>query len=255
MPRPAALIVYDQLDYATAWPMQRGVAHERAQDRWPDTLFLLEHDPVYTVGRSGQLAGQDQVVLPPPHDRIPWFRVERGGSVTYHGPGQIVGYPVLRLREFCAGPKAYMGLLEEVVIRVLGEWGITAHRAERLTGVWVGRDPSEKIASMGVRIARGVTVHGFALNVEMDLGPFHAITPCGIPGCRTTSMSAVLGTPIAVADVRRRVAARFSEVFGLEWIQGFDRDPLRLPAPGGRSPDDPERGDAHHEEDPVPASA
>lgn len=253
MPRSAALIMSDKLEYARAWAMQRCVVRERAQDRWPDTLFLLEHDPVYTIGRSGQVARQDQVVLAPPHNRIPWYRVERGGSVTYHGPGQVVGYPVLRLREFCAGPRAYMGLLEEVVIRVLAEWGIKGHRIEKLTGVWVGRDPSEKIAAMGVRISEGVTMHGFALNVAMDLGPFHAIVPCGIAGCRTTSMAAVLGKPVPVAEVRRSLAARFSEVFGLEWMQTFDRDPLQLLADGG-SPGGSPREDAHQQADPETAS-
>lgn len=255
MPRSAALIEYDQLDYGTAWPMQRRVAHERARDAWPDTLFLLEHDPVYTVGRSGQVAQQDHFVVPPPFDRIPCHRVERGGSVTYHGPGQIVGYPILRLRDFCAGPKAYMRMLEEVITRVLGEWGITAHHVDKFPGVWVGRNPSEKIAAMGVRISEGVTMHGFALNVTMDLAPFHAIVPCGIPGCRATSMAAVLGQPVPVAEVRRSLAARFSDVFGLEWMQDFDRDPLQLPPPGGRSSGKVERGDAHHQEDPVTASA
>ncbi len=254
MPRSAALIQYDKLDYATAWPMQRCVVQERVQERWPDTLFLLEHNPVYTIGRSAQAAPQDHSPVPPPHDRIPWYRVERGGSVTYHGPGQVVGYPIMRLREFCAGPKVYMRLLEEVVIRVLAEWGIDAHRIEKLTGVWVGRDPAEKIAAMGVRISQGVTMHGFALNVAMDLSPFHAIVPCGIPGCRATSMAAVLGKPVSVAEARRSLAARFTEVFGLEWMQTFDRDPLRLPPPDGRWSGDSEHGDAHHQEDPAPAS-
>lgn len=255
MPRSAALIEYDTLDYATAWLMQRSVVRERVQDRWPDTLFLLEHDPVYTVGRSGQAANQDQAVVPPPHDRIPWYRVERGGSVTYHGPGQVVGYPILRLRDFCAGPKAYMRLLEQVIINVLADWGIRAHRIEKLTGVWVGRHPSEKIAAMGVRISRGVTMHGFALNVAPDLSPFHAIVPCGIPGCRATSMAAVLGRSVPIAEVRRSVAARFSEIFGLQWLQTFDRDPLSLPSCDDQWPGDSGPEDAHHQEDPVPASA
>ncbi len=254
MPRSAALIVYDKLDYATAWPIQRCVVRERAQDRWPDTLLLLEHDPVYTIGRSGQAAQQAPLIVRPPHDRIPCYRVERGGSVTYHGPGQVVGYPVLRLREFCAGPKAYMRLLEDVLIRVLADWGINAHRIGGLTGVWVGREPSEKIAAMGVRISEGVTMHGFALNVAMDLGPFDAIVPCGIPGCRVTSMAAVLGQPVPLAEVRQSVGSQFREVFGLEWMQTFDRDPLQLLS-DGRSSDDSQGEGAHQQEGPVSACA
>lgn len=255
MPRSAALIVYDRLDYATAWPLQHRLARERARERWPDTLLLLEHNPVYTVGRSGQVARHDEIVIPAPYHRIPCYRVERGGSITYHGPGQVVGYPVVRLREFCAGPKAYMKLLEDVLIRVLADWGITASRLERLTGVWVGRDPAEKIAALGVRISEGVTIHGFALNVAMDLGPFGAIVPCGIPGCRTTSMSAVLGKAVPVADVRRSVAARFSEVFDLEWMQTVDRDALELLSADPGSSGDTERGGAHHQEHSVAAPA
>lgn len=254
MPRSAALIAYETLDYATAWRMQRGVARERAQDRWPDTVFLLEHDPVYTIGRSGQAAQQEPPVVPPPHDRVPWYRVERGGSVTYHGPGQVVAYPILRLRDFCAGPKVYMRMLEEVVIRVLDEWGITGYRIEKLTGVWAG-DPAEKIAAMGVRIAEGVTMHGFALNVAMDLRPFQAIVPCGIPGCRVTSMASLVAGPLRIRDVRERIAARFSEVFGLEWMGTFDRDPLHLAPPDAWPSGAPVGPHHHQQEDAVPARA
>lgn len=222
MTRPGAMMSYDRLDYGAAWELQRRLVEERAAERRPDTLVLLEHTPVFTIGRSGQEAhwGGDEGALR--EAGYPVYRVERGGSVTYHGPGQLVGYPILRLSQFCPGPKAYMRLLEEVLIRTLTHWGLTGRHVDKLTGVWVGPEPMEKIAAMGVRIARGVTMHGFALNVNVDLAPFRRIVPCGIPDCRVTSMAARLGRPVEVLHIRRRLAEEFAEVFGLEWIMPED---------------------------------
>ena len=153
------------------------------------------------------------------------FRViesERGGSVTYHGPGQVVGYPIVKLKHFCPGPKAYMRMLEEVIIRVLADWGIEGRRVDKFVGVWVqdSVDPDgslAKIAAMGVKIARGVTLHGFALNVTVDLAPYAGIVPCGIEGCRVTSMAEVLGRKVDPDEVRDRITRCFGDVFGLDW--------------------------------------
>lgn len=220
--RPAGrLITCDRLDYETAWDLQRRLVEDRIADRCPDTLLLMEHGPVFTIGRSGREAhwgGEEQALR---EAGFPLYRVERGGSITYHGPGQIVGYPILRLDRYCAGPKAYMRRLEEVMIRTLASWGIEGRRIEGqgLTGTWVGPPPAEKIAAMGVRIQRGVTMHGFALNVDMDLTPFSRIVPCGIAGCRVTSIAARLGAPVDLRVVRRRIVEVFAEVFGLEWAE------------------------------------
>jgi len=208
------LISYAQLDYPTAWELQHQLLEGRAADRSLDTLILLEHPPVFTIGRTGRedhWGGDEQTLRDAGY---PVYRVERGGSITFHGPGQLVGYPILKLRDFCAGPKAYMRRLEEVLIRTMADWGIAGKRVEKCTGVWVGE---EKIAAMGVRITRGVTMHGFALNVGVDLGPFTKIIPCGIGGCRVTSMEALLGDAVDRAAVRERLATRFAEVFDLEW--------------------------------------
>ncbi len=241
MPRPASLITYEQVDFAGAWDLQHRLVQERTVDRRPDTLLLLEHSPVFTIGRSGQAAhcGGDENSLRT--HGFPVYRVERGGSVTYHGPGQIVGYPILHLRSFCSGPKAYMRLLEEVLIRVLAAWGLPGRRVEKLIGVWVGERRIEKIASMGVRIAEGVTMHGFALNVNVDLDPFRHIIPCGIPDCRVTSMAAVLGHSPDLSAVRATIADVFAEVFGLQWIQGggSDRVPVGAATDSARVPDVP----------------
>lgn len=216
MTSPGILVTHDRLDYASAWDLQRRLVEERITGCRPDTLLLLEHEPVFTVGRSGGAAhwGDEQGLR---ESGYSLYRVERGGSVTYHGPGQVVGYPILRLGNFCPGPKAYVRLLEEVLMRTLADWDIAGRRVERLPGVWVGPEPA-KIAALGVRIDRGVTMHGFALNATVELAPFQRIVPCGIAGCRVTSMAELLGQSVDVALVRQRIADHFAEVFGLNWI-------------------------------------
>lgn len=241
MKQPALLLDFARLDYLTAWTLQRTLLEERRTNRQPDTLILLEHEPVFTLGRRAQPAhwGGDEETLRRAGYAV--HRVERGGSVTYHGPGQIVGYPILLLSRFCAGPKSYMRMLEDVLIRTLADWEITANGIDRLPGVWVGE--REKIGAMGVRITHGVTMHGFALNVTVDLAPFGLIIPCGIDGCRATSMAAVLGRPVDPLAVRQRIAAHFAEVFGLEWIPAMALDQPasagseRCPAPTGTEKD------------------
>jgi lipoyl(octanoyl) transferase len=209
---PAVLFSYSRMVYADAWALQRTLVHERIENRCPDTLVLLEHEPVFTVGRRGKESHYQEIDLL--NGGYPVYHVERGGSVTYHGPGQIVGYPILRLDRYCAGPKAYMRLLEEVVIQTLLEWNIIGKRMENMVGVWVGH---EKIAAMGVRIVRGVTMHGFSLNATVDLAPFARIVPCGIAGCRVTSMAQVLGHHVDVAAVRRTIVRVFADVLGVQW--------------------------------------
>ena len=158
--------------------------------------------------------------------------------MTFHGPGQIVGYPILLLREFCSGPKTYMRMLEEVIIAVLEEWGIKGRRIEKLIGVWV-EDPQNpdgplaKIAALGVKISRGITTHGFALNVAVDLQPFRLITPCGIENCHVTSMTEVLGSELDLPLVKKQVAHHFSRVFGIRWSDKITQAcDLSLPQPG-----------------------
>ena len=226
MERQASLITCERVDFASAWDLQHRLLRERTVGRRLDTLILLEHNPVFTIGRSGRAAhcGGDENSLRA--RGFPVYRVERGGSVTFHGPGQIVGYPILHLRSFCSGPKAYMRLLEDVLIRVLAAWGLRGRRFEKLTGVWVGEDRIEKVAAMGVRIIEGVTMHGFALNVTVDLDPFRDIVPCGIPDCRVTSMASLLGHSPDVSAVRDKVAEAFAEVFGLRWVERLNNDQI-----------------------------
>jgi len=236
------LLVHDRLDYETAWALQRSLVERRLADQHPDALLLMEHNPVFTIGRSGKQEHYDETRLT--KAGYPVYRIERGGSVTYHGPGQLVGYPILRLASFCAGPKAYVGLLEQVLIQTLSEWSIEARRIETWPGVWVGREVPAKIAAIGVKIQRGVTMHGFALNVAMDLSPFHLVTPCGIQGCRVTSMADVLGRPVDLQAVRGRLAERFAACFGLQWTEQI-RHPI-LPSVTGM-PAEPSKVEATNE--------
>lgn len=218
MASPAVLLQYERVHYPVAWALQRRLMDERLADRRPDTLLLLEHEPVFTLGKRAPADGQG--------DRAPWsqvghplYRVERGGSITYHGPGQIVGYPILKLSRFCPGPRQYVARLEEVLIRTLAEWGIPACRRVKLPGVWVGDEGALKIASLGVRLVRGVTMHGFALNATVDLEPFSRIVPCGIEGCRMTSMEERLDHTVDLQELRARIAHHFAAVFDLEWVR------------------------------------
>ena len=219
------------MDYEAARELQWRLHEERLADRRPDTLVLLEHEPVMTLGRTTKTAHWNGMRKAPGARGLRVIESERGGSVTYHGPGQIVGYPIVKLRQFCAGPKAYVRMLEDVLIRVLAEWGIEGYRTDRFVGVWVNdpddpNGPPAKIASIGVKIARGVTLHGFALNATVDLEPFAGIMPCGLEGCRVTSMAEVLPKEVAPDEVRRQITRCFGDVFGLDW----EDSPLQAPS-------------------------
>jgi len=174
-----------------------------------DTLLLLEHPPVFTLGRGADAS----FVLDPRH--VPVHRVSRGGQVTFHGPGQLIGYPILALPRHRRDVHAYIRSLENVLIETLAVYGLPAQQREGLTGVWLGE---QKIASIGVGIRRWVTFHGFALNVDPDLSYFNAIIPCGLHGVHMTSMAQALGRPVALDAVKVRLAEIFSQTFGYEEI-------------------------------------
>jgi lipoyl(octanoyl) transferase len=196
--------------YADGLDLQARLVAERQQDLIPDTLLLLEHDPVFTLGRN---ARRENVLVPDDALRAQGYDVfesGRGGDVTYHGPGQIVGYPILHLAPDRQDVHRYVRDLEEVMIRTCADYGVAAVRVAGLTGVWVG---DEKIGAIGVRIARWVTSHGFALNVSNDLSPFSLIVPCGIRGRGVTSLESRRGAPVdltkVMASLERHAAAIF----------------------------------------------
>ena len=195
-----------QVPYEEALELQESIRLARQAQQVPDVLLLLEHPPVYTKGRRTQSSdlpmGEEWYLL----QGIEVRESDRGGAVTYHGPGQLVGYPIMRVREV----PLYVHTLESAVIAALSDEGIDAEVREGLTGVWAG---DSKIGSIGVHISRGVTTHGFAVNVDGDLQPFSWIVPCGIEGVRMTSVLKETGRTGSMPQFRERVQARFAEAF------------------------------------------
>ena len=203
--------------YSRAWELQSQFHRERQLDLRPDTVLILEHQPVYTLGRTTKLSdwgGNESALRANGADLC---HVNRGGSVTYHGPGQIIAYPIIRLSQHAAGPRQLVWQLEEVMIRLLAMWNISGCRIDKRPGVWVMKPAPAKIASIGLRIQQGITLHGFALNVDMDLEPFQRIHPCGLPHCPVTSMATLLNTAIPMNEIKDELAHILSAVFAIEW--------------------------------------
>jgi lipoyl(octanoyl) transferase len=183
------------IDYLSAWELQRTLATERADGSGQDTLLLLEHPSVYTAGK--RTAPEDR-----PHDGTPVIDVDRGGKITWHGPGQIVGYPILRLAD-PVDVVDYVRRLEEGLIWACDQLGVHTGRVEGRSGVWLPAEsgrPERKIAAIGIRVQRGVTMHGLELNCNADLGHFDRIVPCGISDAGVTSLSSELGRDVPVAE-------------------------------------------------------
>ena len=215
--RPLEIRRLGLVPYANALAIQRAVVDERQAGLVDDVLLLVQHPHVLTTGVRGQ-RGRMHILAPASTlaaRGVDVFEAGRGGDVTYHGPGQSVGYPILDLRPDRCDVHRYVRDLEEVIIRVAADYGIEAGRVAGLTGVWVGR---EKLAAIGVRISRWVTSHGFALNVTTDLDYFDLIVPCGIPDRGVTSLER-LGRAADISDVEERIAARFCEVFERRSVQ------------------------------------
>ena len=215
--RRLGLVPYDE-----ALALQRALVEQRQRAEVPDLLLLVEHPHVLTLGVRGH--GGRAHILASPHELaargIAVHETGRGGDITYHGPGQIVGYPIIDLKPDRQDVHRYLRDLEEVLIRTAGDYGLVAHRVEGLSGAWVG---AEKLAAVGVRIARWVTSHGFAFNVTTDLDYFDLIVPCGIADRGVTSLQRLLGRPVLPGEVTDRLVANFGAV--------FDRDPVADTSP------------------------
>lgn len=213
-----------QVEYGEAWEWQKNLVAERnANLDLADKLLLLEHPPTYTLGRRGRLENlllsEDELT----EQSISVFMVDRGGDITFHGPGQLVGYPILNLKHFpnrygLSRIRAYVRDVEEALIRVLAHYGIDGRRFDGYTGVWVDMpNGPHKIAAIGMRVNnKGITSHGFALNVTTDLAYFEGIIPCGIEDFGVTSMAEVLGQLIPLTDLIPHIAAAFQEIFKTE---------------------------------------
>ena len=199
------------IDYGRAWDLQLLFWQKRVEGQLPDLLLFLEHPHVFTLGRRGNrshlLVSQETLT----QKEVPIFHIERGGEITYHGPGQLVVYPIFDLKGYGYRVVKYIDQLEEVIIRTLNAFGIDGRRDPLNRGVWVGKD---KIASVGVAVKRWVSFHGLALNYETDLSYFNFINPCGLQGIKMTSMEEVLGTKISQDLLRERMHLHFETVFG-----------------------------------------
>jgi lipoyl(octanoyl) transferase len=224
------------VEYRAAWDLQRQIHARRVADEIPDGCLLLEHEPVYTAGK--RTAASDRPFGDP---GAPVIDVDRGGKITWHGPGQLTGYPIIKLRE-PVDVVAYVRALEEALIRTCAEFGVVAGRVEGRSGAWVpgGRRaadgvvlPDRKVGAIGARVARGVTMHGFALNCDCDLSWFDRIVPCGIRDASVTTLSAETGRPVTVAEVTPLVERQLTEALGYRgWRRTTD---LAAFAAGGYS--------------------
>ena len=202
-----------QIAYPDAWDLQLRLVEARQANRLKrDTVLLLEHPPVFTLGKRG---GRESLLVPEEtlaHRGIPILQVERGGNITYHGPGQLVLYPIVHLPGLGLGVVDLVDRLEEVMIRTSAGFGVAAERNPLNRGVWVGL---KKIGAIGIAVRRGVSFHGMALNVDPDLTPFSWIQPCGLQGVGVTSLKAEAGGRVSMPDARRDVARHFEAVFGV----------------------------------------
>jgi lipoyl(octanoyl) transferase len=199
------------VDYGAAATLQDELHAGRVAGTVGDTLLLLEHRPIYTLGRS---ADASHILLDAAElERLGIARIStsRGGDVTYHGPGQLVGYPIIHLGGRSLGVLAYITAVEEALIRTLADFGVPSGRDPRNRGVWVGND---KIAAIGIRVSRQVTMHGFALNVNTRLDDYRGIVPCGLTAAGVTSMARVIGRPVDMAGVKTAVFSHFRAIFG-----------------------------------------
>jgi len=204
------------IPYAQAWELQRQLVEARKAHAVPDILLLCEHPHVITLGRRGSrenLRANERVLA---QMNVEFHPTDRGGDITYHGPGQIVGYPILDLTEHRRDIRWYVTQLEEVMIRATADFGVAAKRVEGRHGIWIDTPKGEeKLGALGVHVSRWVTSHGFAYNVSTDLRYFDLIVPCGIAGARSTSLERVQGRAVHSGDVRTRIASHFADVFAL----------------------------------------
>lgn len=207
------------MEYEEAWKLQKSLHHQRIEGEISDVLLLLEHPPTITIGRSGTL---NNVLISKERltrEGISLFFIDRGGDVTYHGPGQLVGYPIFDLRERGKNLHRYVHNLEEVILRTLKDFSISANRDDLHPGVWVNE---EEIAAIGLSVKKWVSMHGFALNINIDLEHFSFINPCGFSDRGATSMSKILGRNIPTEGVMKRLIYNFYNIFDFPKISHFD---------------------------------
>jgi len=198
------------IDYKEAWDLQHEIHTKRVAGEVEDTFFLLEHPNTYTLGKTAHkenLKGSEEYLKV---NNISVYDIDRGGDITYHGPGQIVGYPIIDLNNWSKDTHKYLRALEEVIIKTCSEYGLNCERNPKHTGVWIG---DKKIAAIGIKVSRWITMHGFAFNVNTDLNLFNGIIPCGIQDKSVTSLSKELKSEISIQEVKNILLNNFSDVF------------------------------------------
>ena len=215
MRRKCHLLQLDMVEYVEAWELQKALLEARISGKMEDCIILLQHPPTFTFGRrykEGNLIANKEY-----YETLGFavYKTDRGGLATYHGPGQIVGYPIIKISTYTKDYYQYLRMLEEVMIRTLFDFGIVAVRNEGYTGVWVD---NAKIGFIGVRMSFGYSMHGFSLNVNNDVSPFNHITPCGIQGVRVTSVQELLNTSVNMQEVYAKLANHFSDVFQIQMV-------------------------------------
>ncbi len=219
MNREARKLVYCDLgliDYKDAWDLQKSIHQQRVENKIDDVLFLLEHPHTYTLGKVADkknLVGDEKYLT---ENMISVYDIDRGGDITYHGPGQIVGYPIISLTNWKMDTHKYLRAIEEVIIKVCSEYGLNGSRVDKYTGVWI---EDRKICAIGIKVSRWVTMHGFAFNVNTDLKLFNGIIPCGISDKDVTSLSKELNKEISLKEVKEQIIHHFMNEFQYQQIE------------------------------------
>jgi len=198
------------IDYKQAWDLQKEIFDLRLHDEINDTIFLLEHPHTYTLGKVADIENLISSDLQLKELGVSVYDIDRGGDITYHGPGQIVGYPIIKLSNWKEDTHQYLRGLEEVIIQTCGEYGVETERNPKYTGVWIGE---RKIAAIGIKVSRWITMHGFAFNINTDLAYFGGIIPCGIKDKDVTSLKRELGRDIELDEVKDKLIKNFQKIF------------------------------------------
>ena len=211
------------IDYKEAWDLQKGISENRFNKKVNDVFFLLEHPHTYTLGK---VAERKNLVCSEEYldkNKISVYDIDRGGDITYHGPGQIVGYPIIDLNEWQKDTHKYLRALEEVIILTCVHYGLKCGREPKYTGVWI---EDRKIAAIGIKVSRWITMHGFAFNINTDLSLFSGIIPCGISDKDVTSLNRELGRKIEINEVKTLLVSNFKEVFGYDIVTNLPKEEL-----------------------------